>query len=193
MSQQEIRLTVLARIPDLNGSGHVDRAGGSCELGLPRAGRLLGQAVSCKLLAGITLFLLVGAAIPFSISKSGTSATATPPSSSPSAPVAAMTDGGVVPQNTVSPKNTNPPVVVIPAVPEKADVTAKIPMAVAVKNEKPASQAELSGSPAPMMTKWTYPGVEGGPSVADNSVPPRKVEYKADLRGGSGANTPFNK
>jgi hypothetical protein len=68
MDRRKTGLMVLARFPDLNEADpHAgdDKAKG---LGLLASGsRLFGQAASIKLLAGMTLFLLVGAVLPFCI------------------------------------------------------------------------------------------------------------------------------
>lgn len=188
MNQQEVRLTVLARIPDLNSSGHANESKGTA--GLLASGRILGQAMSCKLLAGLTLFLLVGAAIPFSIKHKNASNETPAPSNSVavSQPMPTIAPNGVTPIATVA--NTAPaqpvrPVVVVSAVPEKTATPAKIPMAVAVKNEPQPT----TNSTEPLMSNWSPEIASASPeakaanaAVNGISSPVRQVEYQTNVR-----------
>jgi len=198
MGQQKVRLTVLARIPDLNSPGHVANDEAKCVSELLASGRLLGQAISCKLLAGMTLFLLVGATIPFSISSKHASDDSSL-SSNPVAvdrPASSVVPNGATPIVNVSPLQPARPVVVVSAVPEKAALPAKIPMSLAVKDE---SQPSASGGTA-LMSSWSpdvanaKPEAKAEKSTA-NIVPSsvRTVEYQTDVRSGNGVNSPLQK
>jgi hypothetical protein len=84
MVQQATAVAVLARFPDVNDHPHHEQRaeeGGHWNL-LGSSGRWIGQAMSIKLLAGITLFLLVGAVLPFCL---GTKSPTTNPSAGDSA------------------------------------------------------------------------------------------------------------
>jgi hypothetical protein len=198
MNQQEVRLTVLARIPDLNGSGHVANKEAKCTAGLVASGRLLGQAMSCKLLAGITLFLLVAAAIPLSIRSKNASDEAPLPTNSVAAdqPAPPVVPNGVTP--VANPLALQPvrPVVVVSAVPEKTTVPAKIPMSAAVKDE---SQPSASSGRA-LMSRWSPDVANAEPEAkAENTAvngapsPVRLLEYQADSRSADGLSSRWQK
>jgi hypothetical protein len=79
MVQQATAVAVLARFPDVNDGAERQRQADESKYRdlLGSSGRWIGQAMSVKLLAGITLFLLVGAVLPFCLS------TKSPTTSSP--------------------------------------------------------------------------------------------------------------
>jgi hypothetical protein len=198
MNQQEVRLTVLARIPDLNSSSHVANEDAKSTSGLLASGRLLGQAMSCKLLAGMTLFLLVGAAIPFSIKSKNASDDFSLPSNSVAAgqPAPPVVPNELTPVANLSPLQPARPVVVVSAVPEKTAVPAKIPMSLAVKNE---SQPSASNAAA-LMSSWSPDVADAKPEAkaetpAANVVPSsvRRVEYQTDVRSADGLGSPLQK
>jgi len=181
MNEQEINLVVLARIPDLNGSVRAAKVVEKCD-----SGRLLGQAISCKLLAGMMLFLLVGAAIPFSIRDKKVAESPKSPSdvlavnrpAMPAAPSIAPKVADVLPAPVR-------PVVVIPAVPERAAAPTKIPMPLTAKPEPPVA----ASSETALMSNWSPPksvGVDPGktsetPVVNVPPPPVRPVEYQANV------------
>jgi hypothetical protein len=181
MNQQEIRLTVLARIPDLNNSNEGARKKEKSSKVFLASGRLLGQATSCKLLAGLTLFMLVGAAIPFSVNKkpvcdnAGQAADAVASNQSPVASV---------PSNTVPPMVTPPErsAVLVPAVPERTVSPAVVPVSLMVRND-PSVNPDAA---TPLVSKWPPddPGVASPNPAAGSGASPamRPVEYQAERR-----------
>ena len=74
MDRQETELVVLARIPDLGNVGRSRRRGWS----LASRGRLIGQALSFKLLATAALLLVAMALVPLTV-HTGSPAADSPP------------------------------------------------------------------------------------------------------------------
>ena len=69
MNRQKTGQTVLARFPDVNGETEVQASEPKRQGLLESSGRWISQAMSIKLLAGMTLFLLVGAVLPFCLTQ----------------------------------------------------------------------------------------------------------------------------
>ena len=84
MDRQETELIVLARIPDLGSVGRSRHRGRS----LASRGRVIGQALSFKLLAIATLLLVAMALVPLTVHKSSQSADPPPTAAGGAAPVA---------------------------------------------------------------------------------------------------------
>jgi hypothetical protein len=213
MNQQDIPLNVLARIPDLNGSAHTagQASPNPCKL-LSSSGRLLGQTISCKLLGALTLFLLVGAAIPISIkSKKAADESTAAPAAAVQKPAAniCLQQASVIaePAKTLVAPAAKPvpvrPVVVVPAVPEKAAATVKIPASPGTGPDATASVNNSSAStgsvPAPMMSQWTpettgaTSGGNGGTALGNVSSSVRQAEYQADVQNTGAMSTPWRK
>jgi hypothetical protein len=79
MNQHKTNVPVLARFPDLNDGTANAKHNKTPGFGLlASSGRLFGQTLSIKLLAGTALFLLVGAVLPFCIGKNPPPADSSP-------------------------------------------------------------------------------------------------------------------
>jgi hypothetical protein len=197
MEQQENRLTVLARIPDLNGGGvEGTHATARHSNGFLPPYRILGQSISCKLLAGLTLFLLVGAAIPLSIYKNKPAAPATGIAATGQSPAAASGNanvnsaanaGAVADRKPCNAMPVAPAPAVVLAVPEQTGVPAKAPVAFSMKTD-------LQGNEPILVSRWSPDDATGGTASVQNipSVPAvptgipsvRPVEYQANKKDG---------
>jgi hypothetical protein len=153
MDRQQTRLVVLARIPCLNDG----ECGGSKispaikgRGALASSCRLISQTISCKLLAGITLFLLLAAILPHVTIKK----------SSPSK----MTNESVAAQGSESPSKTalnssqavvqsaaRPPVVMVAATPARSAPPVAVPT---LPPEKQGNSQANKVDDSPMMSDW---------------------------------------
>jgi len=195
MNQQRSGLAVLARFPDLNGGkphARADEAKGWRLL--VSSGRLVGQATSIKLLAGVTLFLLVGAVLPLCIGKGS------PPVNPPPAgdalstwhPRGAETSAPSVPgkSETAALTVASRPAVRVSATAEPSSAPATLPPTAEPKREPPAVPTVAESL---MMSNWPGPAranpqparAGGEASPADANRPgARSTEYQADARAG---------
>jgi hypothetical protein len=144
MDRQEMELIVLARIPDLGSVGRTGRYGKS----LASRGRVIGQALSFKLLAIAALLLVAMALVPLTFRTSSQ-----PPAHSPTTPADATTPAA----QAAAPAP-------IPASPFPTPAVAPEPK-VAIAPPTPAA-AEI-----PRMSKWPDPAHPTSPPVAANEEP----------------------
>jgi hypothetical protein len=177
MDARETQRTVLARIPDLNANDPDDGAKANSGRGLPTSvGRLINQAASFKLLAGIAALLLVGAVfighIP-STDPAPTADTATAWRTEPTSVAASgrQNSGGTTaatPQRfesilasanaprgekAVAPKTVmNKPATLIPATPQRSQAPAMVPPLEVARDRQPGRPTET-----PLMSEWPNP------------------------------------
>jgi hypothetical protein len=166
MDQCKTSIPVLARFPDLNDDSANARHNKSIGLGLlASGGRLFGQTLSIKLLAGTALFLLVGAILPlFCIGKNPPPANSSPTGDSP---VTAQSESAKATPETVS------------AVAEAGALTASRP-AVRVFAAKEPSSAPAALPPLPETTRNPQPspaaeGMSRWPGAAPTNLQPTSV------------------
>ena len=143
MDRQEMELIVLARIPDLGSVGRNRRRGRS----LASRGRVIGQALSFKLLAIAALLLVAMALVPWTVHRSSQSADSPPAVAAGATPVA----------QTPAPAPA-------PASPSAVPAAAPQPK-VASAPPTPAA-AEI-----PLMSKWPNPAHPTSTPVAANEEP----------------------
>jgi hypothetical protein len=187
MTEHKIAVPVLARFPDVNdvmADAPPHKAKG---LGLlASSGRLIGQAMSIKLLAGTALFLIVGAVLPFCI---GTK--------TPADPLPAH-------DSLVTAKPKSPKVATQPAdaSDEAAALIANRPAVRVVPTKEPSSApaapaSEISNksqadptADAPQMSQWPAAKTGSETSSPDVSRPTsvRQAEYEADAGATPGSN-----
>jgi hypothetical protein len=182
MDQQKVCITILARFPDINDElcqPAISQPNGRGILA--SGGRLIGQAQSVKLLAGLALFLLVTAVLPFCINVRSSSVDSLAACDS----VAAKTTPAQNKSNALAVKQR--PVVRIAAKQGSTSAPAKLPsMAKAPVKSQPASATE-----APMMSNWPNPanmplGLNNSEPCVAQPTATRTVEYQADTRSGLG-------
>ena len=191
MNQHRSAIPLLASFPDLNEDAP-DASVNKTAIGLlASSSRMIGQALSIKLLAGTALFLLVGAVLPFCLSK------AHPPADSPadnSVATEKARSAEVAPAtvSAVAPTANRPPVLVAAKEPSAAPAMLP-PSSESQGKPQPIRTADASQvshwnpasgelQPAKAGSETSQPGVNR-PSAA------RPTEYEADARGGS---TPWN-
>lgn len=193
MNHQESRLAVLARFPDLSEShssvGDKKPAGGGM---LVSTGRAISQAVSFKLLAGIMLFLVVGAVLPFFVSKdspvTGELSSSELPTMDSAKPASELADAAVAQSTPLAQPTMRRPVVVVAATAEPSSAPAVVPSRYDVESEPKSDSAAAS----PLMSSWMPPaapasldarpsGVEGQLPGINDSLPTatRPSEYRA--------------
>jgi hypothetical protein len=157
---------VLARFPDVNdgpkSQPQAEEAKGWDLLG--SNGRWIGQAMSVKLLAGMTLFLLVGAVLPFCLGHkppAGDPSTAgdTLSASSP-AQAQAPVDGASSQTERISSTVAPRPAVLVSATSDQVSAPAKLP---------PAPVARREPSAAPTVAESL---LSPRPTTAGNRAPP---------------------
>lgn len=175
MDQRKSGIPLLASFPDLSehGADHKEDAGL-----LKSSGRLFSQAMSAKLLAGITLFLLVGAVLPFCLKSAsremplGDSLVASQPKTSKTT---ARTDDSPI----LAP--TRRPAVRVAAAKERTPAPLR-PM-----SEPKAAPPMMSSwpNPAPANLQPEADGHEATPASFERPVPARPTEYQADTRADS--------
>jgi hypothetical protein len=173
MDQHETGIPVLARFPDLDEAAHGAATGKPSGLALlASSGRIIGQNVSVKLLAGTALFLLVGAVLPFCIGRNSTPADSFPAGSS---------------QATSQSKLAKDKPEAIPADDEAAALIAGRPAVRVIASKEPSSApavlppaSDANGKPGaiattepPESSRWRGAGPEAI----------RPAEYQADVRG----------
>jgi hypothetical protein len=190
MDSQKTGLAVLARIPDLNDGEHHTEAEQPRGLRLlASSGRLIGQAASIKLLAGMTLFLLVGAVLPFCISKT------CPPEKSPPAmeslatwepqSAKALAEVGGAKSETAPTNVASGPAARIPAAAERLSAPLAVPPT-AEANSKPQAVPSVAES-LMSSTPWPTPAH----AETDTNRPAvRSTEYEADARARNGQRAP---
>jgi hypothetical protein len=177
MDQRKSGIPLLASFPDLSEQAAAGSSDDSAGL-LKSSGRIIGQAMSAKLLAGIALFLLVGAVLPFclkSVSRDlplGDSRVASSPKSGKTG-VTSTTDSPIL------------------------TPTRRPAVHVAVAKERTPSPIRPTSGPKvapPMMSSWPAPAPtnfqsedehEASPASFERPVPARPTEYQADTRAGS--------
>jgi hypothetical protein len=191
MSQQAKAVAVLARFPDV--ADHTKpqpRADGETQGWnlLGPSGRWIGQAMSIKLLAGITLFLLVGAILPFClVQKSPTpnpSAWGDTLSSWQPKQAGSPTENGSAQNGAVATTGAYPPVVRVSATSDQLPPPAMLPPTVVAQRQPPpptvaeslmSPRATTEAKPAPLaaptvaetgMSRWSPPG--------ESNLPPGK-------------------
>jgi hypothetical protein len=184
MTEQKMAVPVLARFPDVNdglsdGPGHETKGFGL----LASSGRLIGQAVSIKLLAGTTLFLIVGAILPFCMSgktpatdpaTGHDSLVATTPKSAKTAPAS---------DEAVALVASRPAVLVVPSK-DPSPAPAMLPPTIAIKTpSNPATE------PLQTSSQWQPPKGPGTNPLPNVDQPPvRQAEYEADTNATPGNN-----
>jgi hypothetical protein len=205
MNPQRTGLAVLARFPDVNDNPkpqpEADEAKGWDLLG--SSGRWIGQAMSVKLLAGMTLFLLVGAVLPFCLGHNPPaepSAGDTLSASSPAQAQAPM-DGTSSQTERISSTVTPKPAVLVSATSDQVSAPAKLPPAPVARHEpsaaptvaeslmspRPATEAKRAPPAAPPIaagmansSSWSAPPDAGAQPGGPAARPP---EYEANARG----------
>ena len=164
MNQQGPGSRVLASFPDLNESPSNARGNEKRGLGLlASSGRLIGQATSIKLLAGMVLFLMVGAVLPFCIGKNCEPADATPASDSVATwhSESPETSPGILPETapaqsaTIVQTASRRPPVRISATTEPSSAPAMIPP-LAASQSAPQARPTLE---QPLSSKWPNPAL----------------------------------
>jgi len=158
MDQQETKLAVLARFPDLSEDNTPTGSGKSIGGGmLASTGRLINQVVSFKLLAGIMMFLLVGAVLPFSIGRnrpatddlSSKDSQATCPAESASE----LADAAPAQSAPIVQPAVRRPVVLVPVTAEPSSAPAIVPSQFEVEGAAKRGPAAES----PLMSSWLNP------------------------------------
>ena len=181
MDQHKIALPVLARFPDLNDGTHHSEHNRTTGLGLlTSSGRLIGQTLSVKLLAGTALFLLVGAVLPFCIGKNPPPADSSPAGTATAQHQSAETtpESPRAVRLTVAEGTSSAPAVLSPL----PDTNGKL-------QPSPASDSPLMSRSTPDNPQPTgCRGRDPQPGV-DRPAIPRPAEYEADSRGNS---SPWN-
>lgn len=184
MDEFNTNIPVLARFPELD-KGTSGPKANPAPLGLlASSGRLINQAASAKLLAGITLFLLVGAVLPWCIGKS------CPPADSSASSAKATVNPKLARDAAEAQKAI---VAAQPAVRLAANTgtsPAPVPPTPEVKRkpqESLAAQPPLMKSPfnAPAQlppANYTGPAAASG---GNQPAPVRPAQYEADARGGT--------
>jgi hypothetical protein len=198
MNQRRTGLAVLARFPDLNDGKPQAGAGEAKGWGLlASSGRLISQGMSIKLLAGMTLFLLVGAILPF-LGKDSPSANSPPANSSPAGdalltwhPRGADTPAEAAPvqRETVATTVARRPAVRVSAIAGQSPPPATLPQAVEPKHEPQAAprvaDAGMSDWPGPARADQQPANAGLVASQANANRPAaRSTEYEADARAG---------
>ncbi len=180
MNSQGSRLTLLARFPDLNKDASPSR-GGESDGASSSAGRWIGQSASFKLLAGVMLFLMVGAVLPFAIGRGRATSGESPSTglhrtdeASPLAELAERSSHRAAPAIQSA---TRRPVVLVPVAAEPTPAPAVVPSRFEALDE---SKAERPADPPPMMSSWPNPA----PSAAEPAGVPTAIR-PAEHRGGS--------
>ena len=199
MDQRRTGLAVLARFPDLN-DGKPQAGVGEAKGWklLASGGRLISQGMSIKLLAGMTLFLLVGAILPFCIGKDSQPVSSAPANLSPAGdalstwhPRGADTPVEAVPvqRDTVATAVARRPAVRVAAIPEPSPPPVTLPQAVEPKYESQAAprvaDAGMSDWPGP--ARANQQPTNGGLVASQagvNRPAARSTEYEADARAG---------
>jgi len=195
MNHQKTGLAVLARFPDVH-DGEKPQAGANEAKGwglLASSGRWISQALSIKLLAGMTLFLLVGAVLPFCIGKNSPPAEPSPAGDSVSTwhpkPAGASAKAAPAQTETVAMTVARRPVR-ISATAEHSPAPAALPPTAETPREPPAASTVAEA----MMSNWsppasadpqpTMPGAETSSADANRPAAVRSTEYQADARAG---------
>jgi hypothetical protein len=183
MDNRETTAKVLARIPDLHGAGvgkesAIHRRGGGPSASM---GRILGQALSFKLLAGVALGLMAAAILPLLFATK--SRTADSPSTNDLLPSQANTSDTGHNASVAPPKAT-----LVRAMPEKASAPGALgPPPPAIGNASPSFPKDEA-----TMSNWPNPAYGSPAKVGDGHRPPepranrpmtvRPPDYQADSR-----------
>ena len=154
MDRQETELIVLARIPDLGDVGGSRHRGRS----LASRGRVIGQALSFKLLAIVTVLLIAMALVPLTLRKSGQSADSPPTAAGSTTPFAQAPAPAPTP---ISP----PP------------MPAAVPQPKVASAPPPPAAAEI-----PRMSQWPNPAHPTSPPAAGNVEPRAGVNQAMAIR-----------
>jgi hypothetical protein len=211
MNHQRTGVPILARFPDVHddtkrNTGAIPRGRGLLE----SSGRWISQAMSVKLLAGMTLFLLVGAVLPFCIGRNADSkdSTAAIPLSSGDAvstgqPAQTQTPVEAIPTTSqqVAGGVARRPAVLVSATAEQLPPPVAIPVVPGVKQQPPAiptvaesllatppagdvKHEPAAASPPMMASEWSPP--PGADLQPEGTARPdgRSTEYNADTRVG---------
>jgi hypothetical protein len=177
MDQHKTALPVLARFPDLCDHTPAEHDGSSGLGLLASSGRLIGQTLSIKLLAGTALFLLVGAVLPFCIGKSSP-----PADSSAGAPAMTAQDKSAI-ATPESPRAVRVAVVNEPS--SAPEVLSPLPGTRGELQPVPRSNASAT---SPLTPGNRLPSNVGSEILQPNVTPlapSRPTEYEADNRGNS--------
>ncbi len=183
MNRQKTGLTVLARFPDVNDETESPtQASETKERGLlESSGRWIGQAMSIKLLAGMTLFLLVGAVLPFCLGQKSPPPGASAASDTISAwqpkreqtPTQSVPDGSEMGGVTIARR----PIVRVSATSDQLPPPATLPAPAVARREPPAAPTVAESLMSPRATneaKRELPAVPTGnhPAMASDWSPP---------------------
>jgi hypothetical protein len=183
MNHQRKGVAVLARFPDLSNaepSAKVDEPK-SCGL-LASSGRLISQALSIKLLAGVTLFLLVGAVLPIWLSTKDAPPVSLPPAADtlsawPPKQAAPAPETAPAQSDTVAMSVGRQPAVRVAPAAEQQSAPVAIPVAAEAKRDTPPVQS-VAGA---MMSNWEDPDRQPARPGATPAEHP--TEYRADNSG----------
>ncbi len=188
MDRQETKLMVLARIPDVGVAEHH-----ATRERLPTSsGRVIGQALSFKLLAVAVLLLVVTATIPFALWRNGL---ATAPSTAPSTAADASTPwqaGSPVPSAGTAPIWAAPTVAAVPAsapTPVKPLLMPDVVPQPKVGSDFPAPAA----TDAPLMSTWPNPSHPIASPEAGGEEPRANMNQAMAIRPEYGRNNIYDR
>jgi hypothetical protein len=169
---------VLARIPDVRSSGR-ERAD---DAPLNSRGRILGQAVSFRLLAAATVILLIAAIVPYNRGTKG-------PTTEPPTVADATAEWRAAPTPTPS-AVVQPPAKVVPVAQITAQsggsITAPTTPGVLPQPDIKPTAPRAFPADAPLMTEWSPPSQPTSDtlSTGNPTTPARLTPYQADIRAG---------
>ena len=173
MDQHKTGIPVLARFPDLDEAAHLAATGKPSGLGLlASSGRMIGQAMSVKLLAGTALFLIVGAVLPFCLKGNPEPADSLPAASSQATSppkLAKERPEATAVNDEAAALIAGRPAVRVIASKEPSSAPAVLPPA-SDANGKPGA---VAATEPPGTSRWRGAGPEAI----------RPAEYQADVRG----------
>jgi hypothetical protein len=173
MDQLKTGIPVLASFPELD-KGTASPKSDPPVLGLlASSGRLINQAASAKLLAGITLFLLVGAVLPWCIGKGSSSADVTASKAKATASPQLVKDAAEAQKAAAAVQSA------VRVAAKTGTSPGPVPPAPEMKR-KP--QESLAAQPPMMASPWNVPGES---AVGNQPAAVRPVQYEADTRGNS--------
>ena len=170
MTQQARAVAVLARFPDIGEHTKPQpRAGGEAQGWslLGPSGRWIGQAMSIKLLAGITLVLLVGAILPLCLNQksptAGPLAGGDALSSRQPGQAESPTANGPAQTRAVATTGAYPPVVRVSATSDQLPPPAILPSTVAAQRQ-PSPPTVAESLMSPRATTEAETGAVAGPN-----------------------------
>jgi hypothetical protein len=179
MDQHKTALPVLARFPDLSDHTHQTEHNKTTGIGLlASSGRMIGQTLSIKLLAGTALFLLVGAVLPFCIGKNSPPADSSPAGS----PTVTAQDESAI----TTPEPPRAVRVAVAKEPSSApEMLSPLPETNGKLQPSPTRDASLASHLTPDNPLSSSVGGETPQPNVTPPATPRPTEYKADNRGNS--------